>query len=189
MTTVDTIVADGRKKMRTSIDAFKKEITTLRTGRANSALLEGLMVEYYGSMMPINQMGNISVPDGSLLVITPFDKTAIKSIEVAIQKSDLGLNPGSDGNVVRIPIPPLTEERRKELVKTLHRLSEDFKTAIRNIRRDTNDEIKKIEKNKDVGLSEDVVKKTMDDIQKMTDGCIKELEEIVKHKEAEILKI
>lgn len=189
MSTLDNVLLDTKKKMRASIEMLKKEMATVRTGRANASLLDSVQVEYYGSMLPINQMGNMSVPEGSLLVITPFDKTAIKAIELAIQKSGLGLNPGSDGNVVRVPIPALTEERRKELVKTLHKMGEDIKTAIRNVRRDANDDIKSFEKDKTQGLSEDAAKKALEDIQRTTDAHIKEVEEVLKHKEAEILKI
>ena len=189
MTAPDTILQDTRRRMHGSLDALKKEMATIRTGRANASLLDNVHVEYYGSMVPLNQMGSVTVPESGMLVVTPFDKSSIKAVETAILKSELGINPSNDGTVIRLPIPPLTEERRKELVKVLHRLAEEIKTGIRNIRRDANEEVKKLEKAKDVHLSEDAAKKTLDDIQKLTDGHIKEVDEAVKHKEAEILKI
>jgi ribosome recycling factor len=146
-------------------------------------------VEYYGSTMPLNQIGSVTVPESSTLVITPYDKSAIKAIETAILKSELGLNPGNDGNVIRLPIPPLTEERRKELTKLVAKLAEEIRTAIRNVRRDANDDVKKVEKDKTSGLSEDAAKKALEVIQKVTDEAIKEVDEIVKHKDAEIMKI
>ncbi len=189
MTAPDTILQDTRRRMHGSLDALKKEMATIRTGRANASLLDNVHVEYYGSMVPLNQMGSVTVPESGMLVVTPFDKSAIKAVETAILKSELGINPSNDGTVIRLPIPPLTEERRKDLVKVLHRLAEEIKTGIRNIRRDANEDVKKLEKAKDVHLSEDAAKKTLDDIQKLTDAHIKEVDEAVKHKEAEILKI
>ena len=186
---LDRILADAKKKMHSSVETLKKELATLRTGRANPSLLDSVQVEYYGAMVPLNQMATVTVPEASMLVLTPFDKSSIKAIETAILKSELGLNPGNDGNVIRLPIPPLTEERRKELVKATHKMAEDIKTAIRNVRRDANDDVKKLEKDKAAGLSEDAAKKALDDIQKLTDQHVKEVEETLKHKEAEILKI
>jgi len=185
----ETILTDAKKKMKVSIETLKKELATVRTGRANSSLLDTVQAEYYGSMMPLSQLASISVPEPSMLVIQPFDKGAIKAIETAILKSELGLNPANDGTVIRLPIPPLTEERRKELTKVVHRMAEEIRTAIRNVRRDANDDIKKLEKDKTAPLSEDVAKKTLDQIQKATDEAIKDVEEIVKHKDAEIMKV
>ncbi|MDP2875161.1 MAG: ribosome recycling factor [Holophaga sp.] len=187
--TVETIINEAKKRMKSSIETLRKELATVRTGRANASILDTIQVEYYGSHMPLNQIAGISVPEPSLLVIQPFDKGAMKAIETAILKSELGLNPGNDGNVIRLPIPALTEERRKELTKVVNRMGEEIKTAVRNVRRDANDDIKKLEKNKDAHLSEDSAKTALDDIQKLTDQIIKEVEETVKHKDAEILKV
>ena len=186
MSTLDNVLLDTKKKMRASIEMLKKEMATVRTGRANASILDSVQVEYYGSMLPINQMGNMSVPEGSLLVITPFDKTAIKAIELAIQKSGLGLNPGSDGNVVRVPIPALTEERRKELVKTLHKMGEDIKTAIRNVRRDAN-------KHNDAALKEKVINEdthdqTKEEIQNLTKQYEGRVNALAEAKETDIME-
>ena len=187
--TLDSILQDAGKRMHASLETLRKEMATIRTGRANASILDTLQVEYYGTMCPLSQVASVSVPESSMLVLQPFDKTAIKAIETAILKSGLGLNPGNDGNVIRLPIPPLNEERRRDLVKVVHRLAEEIKTAIRNVRRDANDQVKKLEKEKAVGVSEDTAKKTSDDIQKLTDARIKEVDEAVKHKEAEIMKV
>ncbi|HNX95192.1 MAG TPA: ribosome recycling factor [Holophaga sp.] len=189
MSTVESIQAEAKKRMKSSIETLKKEMATIRTGRANASILDSVEVEYYGSTMPLNQIGSVTVPESSTLVITPYDKSAIKAIETAILKSELGLNPGNDGNVIRLPIPPLTEERRKELTKLVAKLAEEIRTAIRNVRRDANDDVKKVEKDKTSGLSEDAAKKALEVIQKVTDEAIKEVDEIVKHKDAEIMKI
>lgn len=187
--TLDSIFQDAGKRMHASLETLRKELATIRTGRANASILDTLQVEYYGTLCPLSQVASVSVPESSMLVLQPFDKSAIKAIETAILKSDLGLNPGNDGNVIRLPIPPLNEERRRDLVKVVHRLAEEIKTAIRNVRRDANDQVKKVEKDKAAGVSEDTAKKTSDDIQKLTDARIKEVDEAVKHKEAEIMKV
>lgn len=187
--TPDAIYAEAKKRMKTSIETLKKEMAGIRTGRANASLLDSIHVEYYGASMPLAQIASVSVPEPSTLMIAPFDKTAIKAIEHAILKSELGLNPANDGNVIRLPIPALTQERRKELSKLVSKLSEEIKTAIRNVRRDANEDVKKLEKDKQNPLSEDAAKKSLDQIQKLTDDSIKEVEEIMKHKEAEILKV
>jgi len=187
--TLDSIYQDAAKRMHVSLETLRKEMATIRTGRANASILDTLQVEYYGTMCPLSQVASISVPESSMLVLQPFDKSSIKAIETAILKSDLGLNPGNDGNVIRLPIPPLNEERRRDLVKVVHRLAEEIKTAIRNVRRDANDQVKKLEKDKAPGVSEDTAKKTSEDIQKLTDARIKEVDEAVKHKEAEIMKV
>ena len=186
--TPDAILQDTKRRMHGSLEALKKEMATIRTGRANASLLDNVHVEYYGSMVRLNQMATVSVPEAGMLVVQPFDKSAIKSIETGILKSDLGINPSNDGNVIRLPIPMLTEERRRDLVKVLHRLGEEIKTGVRNIRRDANEDVKKLEKAKENHISEDVAKKTLDDIQKVTDAHIKEIDEAMKHKEVEILK-
>ena len=186
---IESIQSEAKKRMHASIEALKKELATIRTGRANASLLDSVHVEYYGAMCPLNQMATVTVPESSMLVIQPFDRSSIKAIETAILKSELGLNPANDGNVIRLPIPALTEERRKDLVKVAHRMAEDIKTAIRNIRRDANEDVKKLEKNKDAAVSEDAAKKALDDVQKLTDAHVKEVEEALKHKEAEILRV
>ncbi len=186
---LDRILADAKKKMHASVETLKKELATVRTGRANASLLDTVQVEYYGAMVPLNQMGSVTVPDPAMLQIQPFDKSAIKAIETGILQAQLGLNPSNDGNVIRLPIPALTEERRKELVKATHKMAEDIKTAIRNVRRDANDDVKKLEKDKTSGFSEDMAKKAMEDVQKLTDQHVKEVEDALKHKEAEIMKI
>ncbi|MBI4913615.1 MAG: ribosome recycling factor [Acidobacteria bacterium] len=187
--TPDAIVLDGKKRMHSAIETLKKEMATIRTGRAHASLLDTVHVDYYGSAMPLNQLATVTVPEPSLLVIQPFDRSSIKAIETGILKSELGLNPANDGNVIRLPIPPLTEERRKELVKVLHRLGEEIRTSVRNVRRDANEHLKRLEKDKANPVSEDLVKKTLDQIQKATDEHIKEIDEILKHKEAEIMKV
>ena len=187
--TVDSILAETRKKMKTSLETLKKEMATVRTGRANAGILDTLHVDYYGSMLPLNQIAGVSVPEPTMLVIAPFDKKAIKSIETAILKSELGLNPANDGNVIRLPIPPLNEERRRELTRVVSRMGEEIKTAVRNVRRDANEEVKKLEKDKHTPLSEDAAKKALEQIQKITDEAIKEVDETVKHKEAEIMHV
>jgi ribosome recycling factor len=186
---VESIIEDAKKKMRQSIENLRKELATVRTGRANPSVLDTVAVEYYGSMMPLNQLAGISVPEPSCLLVQPFDKGALKAIETAILKSSLGLNPANDGSLIRLPIPQLTEERRKELTKVVHKMGEEIKTAIRNVRRDRNEDIKKLEKDKASGLSEDAAKKALDQIQKLTDDFVKEVDESLKHKEAEIMKV
>lgn len=186
---LDTILQDTKKRMHGAIETLRKEMATVRTGRANASLLDTIHVEYYGSLCPLSQMATISVPEAAMLVIQPFDKSSIKAIETAIMKSELGINPGNDGNVIRLPIPPLTEERRRELVKVVHRMAEEIKTSIRNVRRDANDDVKKLEKDKTAGISEDMAKKHLEDIQKLTDQHVKDVDEIVKHKEVEIMKV
>ena len=186
---LDSILQDTKKRMHGAIETLRKEMATVRTGRANASLLDTIQVEYYGSLCPLSQMATISVPEASMLVIQPFDKSSIKAIETAIMKSELGITPGNDGNVIRLPIPPLTEERRKDLVKVVHRMAEEIKTSIRNVRRDANDDVKKLEKDKTAGISEDAAKKATEDVQKITDQHVKEVDEIVKHKEVEIMKV
>ena len=187
--TVETILAEAKKRMKASLETLHKELATVRTGRANASILDAVQVEYYGTHMPLNQIASVSVPEPCMLLIQPFDKGAMKAIETAILKSELGLNPANDGNVIRLPIPPLTEERRKELTRVVNKMGEEIKTAIRNIRRDANEDVKKLEKDKNAHLSEDAAKKALDDIQKLTDQFVKEVDETVKHKDAEILKV
>ncbi len=178
---------DIKKRMKKSIDLFVQELAKLRTGRASPALLEGIKVEYYGSPVPLNQVAAISIPDPKMIVIQPWDKSVLPEIEKAVYKSQSGLVPNNDGNVIRISIPLLTEERRRDLIKLVHKLAEDCKVAIRNIRRDANEEIKKQEKEKKI--SEDESFKTTNDIQKLTDENIKAVDEILKKKEKEVMEI
>jgi len=175
------------EKMDHSIEALKKEFASVRTGRASLALLDGIKVDYYGTPTPLQQLASLSVPESRQIAIQPWDQKIISDIEKAIMKSDLGLTPTNDGKVIRINIPSLTEERRKQLVKVVRKNSEDAKVAVRNIRRDVNDEIKKLEKEK--RLSEDDTKKSLDEIQKFTDSYVKKIDEILMHKEKEIMEV
>lgn len=183
----EVVIKDAQEKMKQAIQSFNKNLATVRAGRANPALLNGVFVDYYGASTPLNQLATISVPEARLLLITPFDKSSIGEIEKAIQKVDLGLAPSSDGNVVRIAIPALTEERRKELVKVVGKFSEEAKVQIRNVRREANDQLKKAEKNGD--LTEDDLRSFQDDVQAETDKFIAEIDQLVKQKEEEILEV
>ena len=175
------------EKMDKSINALKSEFTSIRTGQANASLLDRIFVEYYGSRTPVTQVATVSVPEARMLVVQPWDKTLLKEIEKAILQSDLGLVPMNDGNLIRMAIPQLTEERRKELVKVVNKKSEEAKVAVRNIRRDGNVFLKKEEKNSDV--SKDVIKDTEDKIQKLTDKKIKEVEAVTDRKIKEIMSV
>ena len=174
-------------KMQKAIEVLKTEFTGIRTGRANAALLDTIRVISYGNPVPVNQVASISVPEARLIVISPWDKGLMGEIEKAILKSDLGLTPANDGKVIRLPIPTLTEERRKELAKVVKKMAEDSKVAVRNIRRDANDEIKKLEK--DHKISEDESKKAHDDTQKVTDKYVALVDEVLKKKEKEIMEV
>ena len=176
-----------RKRMGRSIESLLEEFKKVRSGRANSALVEDLIVEYYGNRLPLKQLASISVPEPRLIVVQPWDKGSLSDIEKAFHKSDLMLNPNNDGKVVRIAIPPLTEERRKELVKVAKGKSEDTRVAIRNIRRDGNDEVKQAEK--DGHVSEDDSKRALEDIQKITDEYIEKVNKLLEAKEAEIMEV
>ncbi|MCM8820474.1 MAG: ribosome recycling factor [Candidatus Omnitrophica bacterium] len=180
------IFNEVKKKMEGVIDFFKKEIGTLRAGRASISLLEGLTVEYYGSKMPISQIATITIPQPQLIVIQPWDKNMLQEIVKAIQISNIGLNPVADANVIRIPVPPLSEERRQELVKILHRMGEEAKVEIREIRRKGNEELKKAEKEKTI--SEDDMHKGIEEIQEITDKFIKEIDKRIEDKSKEILE-
>ncbi|ENK1241947.1 ribosome recycling factor [Clostridium sp. FAM 1755] len=173
-------------KMGKSIEALKRELSSMKAGRANPAMLDRIEAEYYGSMTPLNQLANISVPEARVLSIQPWDKSSMGAIEKAILKSDLGLNPSNDGAVIRLIIPELTEETRKNIVKTVKKAGEETKVAIRSIRRDCNDDIKNLKKD---DVSEDDIKKAEEDIQKKTDKFIKEVDSIISAKEKEILSI
>ncbi|HBU05499.1 MAG TPA: ribosome recycling factor [Nitrospiraceae bacterium] len=175
------------EKMDHSIEALKKEFASVRTGRASLALIDGIKVDSYGTPTPLQQVASLSVPESRQIAIQPWDQKIISDIEKAIMKSDLGLTPTNDGKVIRINIPSLTEERRKQLVKVVRKNSEDAKVAVRNIRRDVNGEIKELEKEKH--LSEDDTKKSLDEIQKFTDSYVKKIDEILTHKEKEIMEV
>jgi len=172
--------------MEKAIGALKRDLSTLRAGRASASMLDRVQAEYYGTMTPINQLGTITTPDSRTLMIQPWDKSALAAIEKAILKSDLGLTPANDGSIIRITIPPLTEERRAELVKATKKFGEDAKVAIRNIRRDANDEIKKKEKGE---ISEDESRRHQEDIQKLTDRFTAEVDKILAAKEKEIMEV
>ncbi|MBI5638961.1 MAG: ribosome recycling factor [Nitrospirae bacterium] len=175
------------ERMHGAIEALKKELGSIRTGRATLALLDGISVDYYGTITPIQQLASLSIPESRQIAIQPWEQRIIPEIEKAIMKSDLGLTPMNDGKMIRINIPVLTEERRKQLVKIVRKKAEEAKVAVRNIRRDANDEMKKLEKEKH--LSEDDVKKEQEEIQKLTDSFIKKVDEIVEHKEKEIMEV
>ena len=181
------IISSTKDKMTKAIQSFSRELASIRAGRANASLLDRITVDYYGAPTPVNQLAGISVPEARLLLIQPYDKTVLGDIEKAIMKSDLGLNPSSDGNIIRIAIPALTEERRKELVKVVKKEAEEAKVAIRNIRRDGNDELKKLEKAGDI--TEDDLRGYSDDIQKITDEYISKVDTVTKEKEKEILDV
>ncbi|MGM0651830.1 MAG: ribosome recycling factor [Bacillota bacterium] len=184
---LDDIYLETDEKMKKVIAAYQRELSTLRAGRASPSLLDRIEVEYYGTMTPLNQLAGVSAPETRLLVIQPWDKGAMSDIEKAILKSDLGLTPTNDGNVIRLAIPQLTEERRKELVKFVRKKSEDSKVSIRNIRRDANDSIKQLEKSGDI--SEDDSRRAQDDIQELTDEKINEIDKILEVKENEIMEV
>lgn len=181
------ILKDTEQRMSKAIDALTRELAKLRAGRANPSLLDRITVEYYGADTPLNQLATISVPEARLLLIQPFDKSSIANIERAIQMSDLGLTPSNDGVVIRISIPPLTEERRKDLVKLVKKAGEEAKVAIRNIRRDANDELKKLQK--DGEMTEDELRRSTDDVQKLTDKTIVKVDDVAEKKEKEIMEV
>jgi len=181
------VINQAKEKMTKAVQAYTRELASIRAGRANASLLDKIVVDYYGAPTPINQLASITVPEARLLVIQPYDKSVVGDIEKAIMKSDLGLNPTSDGSLIRIAIPALTEERRRELVKVVKKESEDAKVAVRNIRRDANDDLKKLEKNGDI--TEDELRGYTDDIQKLTDDHINKIDQITKDKEKEILEV
>jgi ribosome recycling factor len=181
------IHSETEEKMGKALEAMGRELASIRTGKATSSLLDGIQVDYYGTMTPLSQVANISAPDPRLLVIQPWEKKLIPEIVKAIQKSDLGLNPQSDPNVIRLPIPALTEERRRDLAKVVKKVGEEGKVAVRNIRRDANDAFKKAEKDKEV--SEDDSRKGQEQVQKITDEHIEKLDEMLKKKEQEIMEV
>jgi ribosome recycling factor len=184
---VDDLMGDAERRMQKAVEALRQDISTIRTGRASSALVERITVDYYGTPTPINQLASISVPEARLLVIQPWDRKLLTDIEKAIQKSDLGINPNNDGQVIRLAIPPLNEERRREMVKTLHKKLDEHKVAIRNVRRDVHDRMRDREKKKEI--SEDELKRSTERLQKLTDRYIDEMDRVGKSKEQEILEV
>jgi ribosome recycling factor len=181
------IKSDAESKMKTSVDDALRKFASMRTGRASVHLLDNIVVEYYGTPTPLNQMAAISAPEPQMLTIQPWDQTSIGAIEKAIRVSDLGINPSNDGKLVRLPIPPLTEERRKQMVRSLHESAEEHRTAIRNIRRDANDKVKQLLKDKTV--SEDEERQSLAEIQKLTDSYIERINDLMKKKEEELMKV
>jgi len=181
------LLADAKDRMEKGVSATKVEFNSVRSGRASTALLDRVTVDYYGTRTPLKQLANVSTPEPRLLVIQPYDKTAMKGIEKAIRDSDLGINPSNDGQVIRLPIPHLTEERRRELVKLVHRLAEDGRVAIRNVRRDAMKDLRELVKEGLVG--EDAERRAEEELQKLTDDHVRQIDELLKHKEAEILEV
>jgi len=183
---VNDIFTDIKERMKKALDHSRQEIATIRTGRASSNMLDIIKVDYYGTITPLKNMAHISIPEPQVILVQPFDPTSLELIEKAISNSDIGLTPNNDGNVVRLNIPALTEERRKEFVKLVHKMIEDGRVAMRNIRRDANDALKKIEKNGD--LSEDNLKRALDNVQETTNNFINELNAIQDMKEKELME-
>jgi ribosome recycling factor len=190
MTTIATskdALAQARTRMEKAVEDFRKDLAGIRTGRANVALLDSIRVDYHGTPMPLNQMGSLTIADAMMIVVTPWDPSAATLIDKAIRTSDLGLNPATDGKVIRVPIPPLTEERRKDLVKQLHKVLENHKTAVRNIRRDIKEAIEKLEKDKKIG--EDDRKRGVDELEKVTQAETKKIEDLSAAKEREVMEL
>jgi ribosome recycling factor len=184
---INDVIKDVQKHMHGAIEVLHRDFKTLRTGRANAAMLDSVTVDYYGTPTPIAQAASVKVPEASLIIVEPWDKSMVAPVEKAIRNADLGLNPASDGKVIRVPVPQLTEERRKELVKKAHGIAEAARTAIRNVRRDGNDHLKRMLKGHEI--SEDEEKRALDEIQKMTDKHIDEVGTVLKHKEADIMAV
>jgi ribosome recycling factor len=180
-------LAAARTRMEKAVDDFRKELATIRTGRANATLLDNVRVDYHGTPMAVNQLGTMTVPDPTMIVIAPWDPSAVALIDKAIRTADLGLNPTNDGKVVRVPIPSLTEERRKDLVKQLHKVLENHRTAVRNIRRDLKEAIEKLEKEKKI--SEDEKKRALDELEKLSHSETKKIEDLSAAKEKEVMQI
>ncbi|MCK6603388.1 MAG: ribosome recycling factor [Ignavibacteriaceae bacterium] len=184
---MEEIIKESKHKMAKSIEAFRSELAKIRTGKATTALLDGLKVDYYGTLTPLKQVANITVLDAHTLSVTPWEKTLVNAIDKVILQADLGLNPVSDGTNLKIPIPPLTEQRRKDFVKLVKKFGEDAKIAVRNIRRDANEHLKK--KQKDDKISEDLLKDAEARVQKLTNDFITEIDQILAHKEKEIMEV
>jgi len=183
----EELLSEGERRMHRAVDDLKRDLHTIRTGRASPSILDNVLVEYYGAQTPLQGLAQISVADPRLLVIQPYDRSAIGAIEKAIQKSDLGLNPANDGQVIRLAIPPLTEQRRKELARQVHKIVEEHKVAVRNGRRDVHDKLRALEKEK--AASADEIKRAQERLQKITDRVIAELETVGEHKEQEIMAV
>ncbi len=184
---IKDITSDARKRMDSAVEDSRKKLATVRTGRASVSLLDNVNVEYYGTEMPLNQVATIHAPEPTLVTVQPFDPTQLGNIEKSIRASELGLNPSNDGKLIRVPIPPLTEERRKQMVKVVHEIAEEHRTAIRNVRRDANDHIKRLLKDKTI--SEDAEKDGLDQIQKLTDQHITRINELSENKEKEVMTV
>jgi ribosome recycling factor len=190
MTTIATTkeaLAAAKTRMEKAVEDFRKELATVRTGRANAALLDNVRVDFYGTPTPVNQLGTVTVPEATMLVISPWDPSVVAAIDKAIRASDLGLNPTNDGKVVRVPIPAPTEERRKELVKHVHKVLENHRTAVRNIRRDIKEAIDKLEKDKKI--SQDEQKRSLDELEKVSHAETKKIEDLSAAKEKEVMEI
>ena len=181
------VIKETRPRMETVIEDFRRKLATVRTGRAAVSLLDTVLVDYYGTMTPLSQMASVHAPEPQMLTVQPWDQSQIGAVEKAIRTADLGLNPSNDGKLVRIPIPPLTEERRKQLAKQVHDIAEDHRTAIRNVRRDANEKLKKLLKDK--LISEDSERDGLDEIQKLTNTYISKIDELTKTKEVEITSV
>jgi len=184
---LDEVISESKDAMNRAVEALKREMSKVRTGRASISLLDDVRVDYYGTPTPLNQVGTLAVPEARLITIQPWEKQLIPEIEKAIFKSDLGLNPASDGQLIRIAIPALTEERRKDMVKVIRRMGEDAKIAVRNARRDANDNLKMLEKEKEI--SEDDLKRGEKQVQDVTDSFVEKVDEVVAHKEKEVMEI
>jgi ribosome recycling factor len=184
---INSILDEATEKMEKTVGALQKELTRIRTGRASLNVFDGVKVNYYGTLTPLNQLASLSVPESRLITIQPWDASALKEIEKGILKSNLGLTPTNDGKIIRINIPPLTEDRRKDIVKQVNKICEDYRVAVRNVRRDANEMLKSLKKDGDA--SEDEVKKGLDDMQKITDDHIKKIDDIFKEKEKETLEV
>jgi ribosome recycling factor len=187
MSAMDDFVSEAQRKMDRSVEAASHEFNTVRTGRASAALLDRVQIDYYGTMTPLQQLATINVPEPRLLTVQPYDPSSIKAIERAIQESDLGLTPSNDGKIIRLPIPQLTEERRKELVKIIRGLAEDGRVAVRNVRRDAMHHLKELVRNGDVGDDEE--RRAEERVQKLTDEHVAKIDELLKRKEAEIMEV
>jgi ribosome recycling factor len=181
------VIKDTKPRMDTVIEDFRRKLSTVRTGRAAISLLDSVMVDYYGTMTPLNQLASVHAPEPQMLTVQPWDQTQVAAIEKAVRASDLGLNPSNDGKLVRIPIPPLTEERRKQLAKQVHEIAEDHRTAVRNIRRDANERLKKMLKDKQI--SEDNERDGLEEVQKLTNSYIGKIDDLTKSKEHEITNV
>ncbi|MBP2099560.1 ribosome recycling factor [Enterococcus rivorum] len=182
-----TVLATAKEKMQKAEQSLQREFGQIRAGRANASLLDRIQVEYYGAMTPVNQLTSINIPEARVLMVTPFDKSSIGDIEKAIQASDIGISPANDGNVIRLVIPQLTEERRKELAKDVKKLAETAKVAVRNVRRDAMDDLKKQEKNNEI--TEDELRNLEKEVQKLTDDSVKNVDQITAEKEKELLEV